>query len=138
MARKDAIAKDSAQSLMSTPEDRAKHECSPQDASCSRPRPHIGGRFRAVVNLVLALRRWQHALNPTISFKRPEEEESKTGMPPAPVVPSRLYTGRTMSGRLVADRTASGRPLVAGVHHGHKAQILFRQLPEVAVAPDSR
>jgi hypothetical protein len=33
----------------------------------------------------------------------------------------------------VSGRTPSGRPLVAGVHHGHKAQILFRALPEVTV-----
>lgn len=43
------------------------------------------------------------------------------------------------SGRVVtgAPRTASGRPMAAGTHHGYKGNLLVRPLPDTSVQAEA-
>jgi hypothetical protein len=53
------------------------------------------------------------------------------------VQPAGAHDRRTSSGRTTSGRTVSGRPAAPGQHHGYKASLLFRPLPDPDTAVKS-
>lgn len=96
-------------------------------------------RFRVVGQLILAMKRFQAALNPTYEYGKREVKPDDGMSAPLPAVArgrSRTMSGtttnnRTTSARTFSGRTMSGRPLVPGIQHGHKTSLLLRPLPEL-------
>ncbi|GFR41918.1 hypothetical protein Agub_g2710 [Astrephomene gubernaculifera] len=89
--------------------------------------------FRIVAQLVLAMKRFQAALNPSYNYG----ENKANPRASSPTSGDRAMSGRTMSARTASGRTASGtitkslsgRPDQAGKRHGYKGNLLLRPLP---------
>jgi hypothetical protein len=95
------------------------------------------GRFKVAAHLVMAMKRFQAALNPTIGppAKRIQDTPDRLANERTKVqVQPKNASGRAASGqtRSSSGRTLSGRPIgPPGQQHGHKGNILLRPLPVV-------
>ncbi|GLI59452.1 hypothetical protein VaNZ11_001331 [Volvox africanus] len=89
--------------------------------------------FKLIGQLVLAMKRFQAALNPTYNYganKRPQSSSLANGLPRGRTM-SVPAGGRTASGA-AASKTLSGRPDVSGKQHGFKGNLLFKPLPPLS------
>ncbi|GIL77326.1 hypothetical protein Vretifemale_6798 [Volvox reticuliferus] len=89
--------------------------------------------FKLIGHLVLAIKRFQAALNPTYDYganKQLRSSSPANGLPRGRTM-SVPPGDRTVSGAGVF-KTLSGRPDVAGKQHGFKGNLLFKPLPPVA------
>lgn len=91
--------------------------------------------FKAVARLVMAVKRFQEALNPHYTYGKKSEEELARAAGDHVVIPMPVQAAgfRTASGRQVSGRTASGRPysLEGPVNRGKKGLLIFKPLPAV-------
>ncbi|GLC68753.1 hypothetical protein PLESTF_000733100 [Pleodorina starrii] len=88
--------------------------------------------FKLIGNLVLAMKRFQAALNPTYDYGANKRSSSPVnGVPRGRTMsgPARAASARTASG---VAKTLSGRPDNAGKQHGYKGNLLFKPLPPLS------
>ena len=96
--------------------------------------------FSVVAHVVTAVKKFQASLNPTVTFrKRNNEDEMVAGIPPRALSEGsalhtpRLYTQRTFTSTPTFKRTASGRlvPRMTYERRGHMTGYLLMPLPEL-------
>lgn len=81
--------------------------------------------FKVVGSMVMAMKKFQNALNPTYEYGK-RKSSSGDGSEMAEGPSSRVLSGRTPSGRPIS----SGRTSVPGAQHGFKGNLLFKPLPD--------
>lgn len=113
-----------------------------QSKPADAPKPKTYS-FRVIANLVMAMRRFQAALNPTYEYGKRQPDPNLPTEPLAAVVArqqqrtlsgtpyARNGSARTGSARAQSGRTLSGRPRTPGWQHGFKTELLLRPLPEI-------
>ncbi|KAG2448676.1 hypothetical protein HYH02_006033 [Chlamydomonas schloesseri] len=88
--------------------------------------------FKVIGHIVMAMKRFQAALNPTYTYtKRPASPPNHQAALQAKTM-SRTGSGRTASGRTVSGRDAQGK------HHGYKGNMLFKPLPALPTEQETQ
>ncbi|KAG2433045.1 hypothetical protein HXX76_008772 [Chlamydomonas incerta] len=100
----------------------------PEDSKKRTSKPS----FKVIGHIVMAMRRFQAALNPTYTYtKRPASPPNhQAGL-------HAKEMARTGSGRTTSGRTASGRDS-QGKHHGYKGNMLFKPLPPLPAEQETQ